>query len=83
MKVIIVGPPGSGKTTLMHKIIRMNERNHFDMIVDNIEALFAGGLTPVNFPNLPRMILTAQNIDTVPPHVSQNALVLRTPDIRI
>lgn len=82
MKVIIVGPSGSGKTTLLHKIIRMNERNHFDMIVDGIEALIVGGMPLGNVPNLPKMLITCQTLESIPHHILQGALILRTPDIR-
>lgn len=83
MKIVIVGPSASGKTTLLHKIIRMNERNHFDMIIDSIENLAVGGLPVINLPNIPNMIITAQTLESVPPHILQGALVLRTPDIRV
>jgi GTPase SAR1 family protein len=82
MKIVIVGPPASGKTTLLHKIIRMNDRNNFSMIVDGIENLVAGGLA-VNLPNLSKMIITAQTLDNVPLHILEGALILRTPDIRV
>jgi ABC-type cobalamin/Fe3+-siderophores transport system ATPase subunit len=82
MKIIIVGPCGSGKTTLLHKIIRMNDRHTFSFIMDGIEQIGAG-VPPYNIPNLPNMLITAIQLESVPQNVRDGALVLRCPDIRI
>jgi GTPase SAR1 family protein len=41
MKIIIIGPAQSGKTTLLHKIIRTNPNIAFPLILDKI-----GEITP-------------------------------------
>lgn len=79
MKIIIVGPAASGKTTLLHKIIRMNERHTFDFISDGVDVPNWGALG-VNSNNL---ILTTLSLNNVPSHVLQGALILKTPDIRV
>ena len=80
MKIIIIGPVASGKTTLLHKIIRMNENNYFSFILDGVEQLgVAGG---VQLPNLDNMIITAQNIENIPAYVRNGSLILNVQEIR-
>lgn len=82
MKVIIVGLRQTGKTTLLHKILRMHPNNTFSFILDGFELLPAGPAR-ANLPDLPNMIITAQTIEEIPPHILANALILKTPDIRV
>lgn len=77
-KIIIVGGRTSGKTTLLHKIIRQNPQLTFQLILDGIECL---GNNP-QIPNLDNMIVTTQALEQVPEVIRTGALVLRTPEIR-
>jgi len=76
MKIVIVGPPGSGKSTLVRKIINMNESINFDAVIDGIENF------PNYMPNLSNMIITCQRIDMVPADILRDSQILCTPDIR-
>lgn len=78
MKVVIVGGPQSGKTTLVHKIIRMNPQNHFQFILDGIEQIGVN----TQLPDLPNMLVTTQILENIPIHIRNNALILNVEEIR-
>jgi GTPase SAR1 family protein len=59
MRVIIVGPAQSGKTTMLHRVIRSNTNTTFSLIIDGYEA-FAAPITP-NIPVGMNFIITTTN----------------------
>lgn len=83
MKIIIIGPPGSGKTVLLHKIIRSNTNITFNFIIDSYEALGAGAENVfANVPGIANWIIATQTIENIPQNLRNNALILNVPQIR-
>ena len=83
MRVIIVGPTQSGKTTLLHKIIRMNPTLTFQILLDGFEALAqAGNDILANLPPNASFIISALTIEALPVHVRNGAIVLNAQTIR-
>jgi GTPase SAR1 family protein len=80
MKIIIIGPAQSGKTTLLHQIIRSNTNVTFPFILDGYENLA--------LPEVPQppahvnYIITATTLDNVPVTLRNNALILDIARIR-
>lgn len=79
MKIVIVGPPQSGKTTLLHKIIRTNNHVTFNLILDGYEGL---GAILSNIPPNTNFILTTQNIVNIPDTIKNCSLILDVQTIR-
>jgi len=82
MKIIIVGPAQSGKTTLLHKVIRTNPGITFSIILDGIEGFAAAHDILPGIPANMNYILTTCLLANVPPAVQAGALILDVPTIR-
>lgn len=62
----------------MHRIIRMNPRILFELMLDGIEVC---GAAPV-LPEVNHFVITAISLEHVPEALQRDALILRTPDVR-
>jgi len=74
MRVIIVGLPQSGKTTMLHTIIRSNPNTTFPLILDGYETVL--GAIGINFPIGTSFIITTTNLNNIPQHIKQDSLIL-------
>ena len=82
MKIIIVGPAHSGKTTLLHRIVRTNPNITFSLILDGYETLpDAHNILANNHPDV-NFVITTQNIDDIPIHLRNDSLILNVLVIR-
>lgn len=84
MKIIIVGPVQSGKTTLLHRIIRSNPDITFSLILDGYESLSPAGNNNIltNLPPNLNYIITAQTLANIPVNIKNSSLILNVPYIR-
>lgn len=79
MRVIIIGPIESGKTTLLHKLIDTNRDIKFTLVIDNYEQ-FSINVPPAHcFDNY---IITARTLDSIPEYLKRDALILNMEIIR-
>ena len=78
LHIIIVGPPASGKTTLLHKIMRDNVNGMFSCVIDGVEQI----INNLVLPNNVNWILTCSSLNNVPSHLRDRALVLNVQNIR-
>jgi len=82
MRVIIIGPAQSGKTTLLHKIIRTNPGITFSIIIDGLQAIAGHQNILAGIPPASHFIVTSQTLDIIPDHVRTGALIIDVPTIR-
>jgi len=80
MKIVIVGPAQSGKTTLIYQIIRSNTNITFPLILDGYEDLALPNMQ--HPPAHVNYIITTTNINNVPATLRNNALILDVARIR-
>lgn len=75
MKIIIIGPVNSGKTTMLRGIVRENPHIDFHVIMDE----YMDGLV---FPPEINFIITSIVLDNIPHVLRNNAVILNLPIIR-
>jgi ABC-type cobalamin/Fe3+-siderophores transport system ATPase subunit len=82
MRVLIIGPRCTGKTTLLHKILRTNAHINFPIIIDDIQSIQEHQKILAGIPVDNSFIITSQTIDSIPSHARTGALILTVPDFR-
>ena len=74
MHVIIVGQRGSGKTTMLNKILSDN-KGLFSLVIADVQL---NELENVNVEER-RCIFTTQLLEDIPKNIRKNSLIIKTP----